>query len=65
MSCTHLDEHHEGAGKEGHVDEGAEGDHPPQRRALGQQRLRVCVWLLVGVGWCWCMEWTQSRVESR
>lgn len=37
--CKYLDEHHEGAGEEGHVDQGAEGDQPSQRRALGQERL--------------------------
>ena len=37
----YLDEHHEGAGEEGHVDERAEGDEPPQRRALRQQRLLI------------------------
>ena len=36
---NYLDEHHEGAGEKGHVDQGAEGDQPPQRRAFGQERL--------------------------
>jgi hypothetical protein len=48
--CTCLDEHHESAGQEGHVDQGAERDEPAQRRALGQEGLCVCVYEYVWTG---------------